>query len=228
MKWSSICEAEEEEEDSSSPEDFSHAFICALLGFNSHEPSVLTRIPRETGNVNSSRLYVARPLPTPPLAAPISRSFIEEQEEEEEFVMERASKNCTTFKRIICGELKCGIEKLSTTTELFGTQPWFIIITIDGIPKCSGTLIHKQWLLASTKCIMENINSLTDEYVAAIASYSNQTIVVSSPIEQIKRINSIDTIPGYEENNTSGLLYLHLESSIKPDHFANPICTKLR
>lgn len=67
--------------------------------------------------------------------------------------------------KAICGEERtCGMRKLYLKAntnfpkaDQTGAYPWVAMVMLEGNPICPGTLVNKQWLLASSKCIDDNV-----------------------------------------------------------------------
>ncbi|OXA53017.1 Serine protease nudel [Folsomia candida] len=128
--------------------------------------------------------------------------------------------------KAICGEERtCGMRKLYLKAntnfpkaDQTGAYPWVAMVMLEGNPICPGTLVNKQWLLASSKCIDDNVRSTSTEYLSATTGFLKTSSVVTSTMEQVKRINSVIRL-------STGLSLLRLENAFTTDHFTTQICS---
>ncbi len=75
------------------------------------------------------------------------------------------SETCFQQAKAHCGDqTTCGMRKLysklnsvSPKADMIGAYPWVAAVMVEGNEICPGTLIHKQWLLVSSKCIDDNV-----------------------------------------------------------------------
>jgi len=201
LDWSPLC-AEEEGMNESTDEK-----LCNYLGYSNHGK-------KQKQKRNSEGLTLHH---QPNI------------NEDAEIIHLPAEKSCATVKKISCGEQECGERKLFSFSQVepsyesFGANPWWMLLLVDGKVVCSGTLIHKDWVLVSKKCVLDSgaIRSLSYQYITIMSGYSEQSQLISSPLEQIRRVNSIDL------ENFGNLTLLHLQSSFQLDHLAGPICTQI-
>ena len=126
---------------------------------------------------------------------------------------------------ISCGEASCGERRLYSFAAgkspppcgLTGTHPWLGTVLVNGEIRCMATIVSKQWAAASSQCIRSYMKLLTKDYVAVRVGQIDMSMKVSTPMEQVKRVNYIQ--------QEDGLALLHLDKSVQMDQFSTPICT---
>ena len=80
-----------------------------------------------------------------------------------------------------------------------------------------ATVLSKQWVAASSQCLKSNMKLLTKDYVAVKIGQIDMSMKLSTPMEQVKRVNYIQ--------QEDGLALLHLDKTVQMDQFSAPICT---
>ncbi|XP_044743692.1 serine protease nudel [Chrysoperla carnea] len=91
--------------------------------------------------------------------------------------------------------------------------PWNGIIYVDGVAKCTGTLINVNWILSSQFCIDEI--TLENNYIIIVFGTGKGYLDIENPYEQIRRVNYI--------SNFANISLMHLETPTNYSRFVKPL-----
>ncbi len=104
--------------------------------------------------------------------------------------MDSAFRNFTGLN-VTCGKSKCGDQRLysysrrNPDADEDGAHPWFLVVMVEGEPACPATLVHKQWVVTPTACVVHYIRCGTPNAFASSLKYIREYCSIVTPMRQI-------------------------------------------
>ncbi|KAK5649545.1 hypothetical protein RI129_000574 [Pyrocoelia pectoralis] len=93
--------------------------------------------------------------------------------------------------------------------------PWNTEIYIDGVYKCTGTLLEPEWVITSSHCLSLN-TGIHNHYITILLGGSSHLPIVG-PFEQVRQVADVLQV----ENTTISLL--RLDKVVKTTRYVRPI-----
>ncbi|XP_068710256.1 SCO-spondin-like [Montipora foliosa] len=111
------------------------------------------------------------------------------------------------------------------TESARGLWPWQVVLTINGIFQCGGSLISEDWIVTAAHCVYKR---LTKKHLAGIRIHLGVHDISSSLEDHnIQRIDSLDIVPHPDFNwrtFDSDLALIQLKRKVNVTDYVRPVC----